>query len=195
MPISQLTANSYGAGTVSGTALSPTAVRDGLGPGTVLQVVNTYLTAPTSQSIAGGYTTYTDLTGFSATITPASVNSKILVFVRWFGEMSPQTEIYNTMWNLKRNGTLIGQPAQPGSLTIGIHMAAISYYANDNDSTPETCFFNYYDSPNSTAAVTYQVSLSCPTGSTLYTNRCVNSATSGGYERGTSSIMLMEIAG
>ncbi len=164
-------------------------------PGSVVQVINTYLTAPTTQSITGGVTTYNDLTGFSATITPKSSNSKIYMTVRWFGEFSNQGLNYETMWNIKRNGTLIGQPPQPGSLPLGIHMTAISYWANDNDSTPETLFFDYYDSPGTVSALTYQVSIVCTSSFTLYTNRCVNGATTGGYERGTTSITLFEIAG
>ena len=163
-------------------------------PGQIIQVVNTYLTAPTSQSITAGYTTYNDLSGFAATITPRSTSSKIYMTVRWFGEFSDQSQNYNTMWNIRRNGTALGQPPQPGSLVIGIHMTAISYWANDNDSTSETIFFDYYDSPASTSPLTYQVSLITNSGFTLYSNRCVNATTSGGYERGTSSITLFEIS-
>jgi hypothetical protein len=163
-------------------------------PGQIIQVVNTYLTSPTSQSISAGYNVYNDLSGFAATITPRSASSKIYMTVRWFGEFGDQSQNYNTMWNIKRNGTLLGQPPQPGTLTIGIHMTAISYWANDGDSTPETCFFDYYDTPATTSPVTYQVSIACPNAYTLYTNRCVNATTSGGYERGTSSITLFEIS-
>lgn len=164
-------------------------------PGHIIQVVNTYLKDPFSQSISAGYNVYNDISSFSATITPKNINSKIYMTVRWFGEISAQTSLQNMCWNIKRNGTLIGQPAQPGSLPLGIHMAAISYTGDNADSTPETCFFDYYDSPASISALTYQVSVNCGDAITLYTNRCVNSATSSTYERGTSSITLFEIAG
>ena len=160
----------------------------------VLQVVDTFYSVPTSQSFTGGVTLFTDVLGLSASITPRSVTSRILIFVRWWGEISSQVEIYNTMWSLRRNGTVIGLPNQPGSLCIGIHSASISYYGNDNDSTPEMMNFHYVDSPATTSPVTYQVCLSCHNSVTFYTNREVNAATSGGYERGTSGITLMEIA-
>ena len=163
-------------------------------PGQIIQEVNTYLTTPTSQTMTSGYTNYNDISGFAATITPRSTNSKIYITVRWIGEFNPQSAVYNYMWNLKRNGTLIGQPSQPGSVPIGIHMGAISYQANDADSTPETVFFDYYDSPASISALTYQVSIAGTDALTLFTNRCVNATTSGGYERGTSSITLFEIS-
>ena len=164
-------------------------------PGQIIQVVNTYLTTPTSQSISAGYNVYNDISGFAATITPRSVNSKIYMTVRWFGEYGDVGQLWNSMWNIKRKGTLVGQPSQPGTLTIGIHVGALSYYGGaDNDSTPESVFFDYYDTPASTSALTYQVSLAGTDALTLYTNRCVNSTTSGGYERGTSSITLFEIS-
>ena len=99
------------------------------------------------------------------------------------------------MWSVKRNGTPVGQPSQPGSLIIGIHMGALSYYGADNDSTGETIFFDYYDTPATLSSITYQVCLATATAFTLYTNRNVNGTSSGGYERGTSSITLFEIAG
>ncbi len=73
-------------------------------------------------------------------------------------------------------------------------MAAISYYANDGSSTPEMMFFDFYDSPATTSAVTYQVyANSVNAAITLFTNRTV---TAGGasYEYGSSSITLWEIA-
>lgn len=164
-------------------------------PGHIIQVVNTYVSSPSSLSIPASYNTYTDIPGITASITPKNANSKIYMTVRWFGEYSPQTIAYEVMFNMKRNGNLIGQPPQPGTVAIGIHMAAISYYANDADSTPETCFFDYYDTPSTTSSLTYQLCVSSVSAGTMYINRCVNATTSGGYERGTSSITLFEIAG
>lgn len=164
--------------------------------GHVIQVVNKYQTTDYTVSVPSVYNTYTDLTGLNAVITPKSASSSIYMFVRWFGEYNPVASMgWNTMFNVKRNGSLIGQPPQPGALTIGIAMASLSYYANDNDSTPEMAFFDYYDSPATTSQLTYQVCVSCNSGGTMYVNRCVNAATTGGYERGTTSITLMEIAG
>lgn len=164
-------------------------------PGHIIQVVNTYLKDPFSQSLPASYNTYTDVTGLSASITPKSVNSKIYMTVRWFGEFSSQGSTQNVCWNIKRNGTLIGQPPQPGSLPIGIHMAAIAYTGDNADSTPETCFYDYYDSPATVSSLTYQVTVNSSDSITMYTNRCVNATTSSSYERGTSSITLFEIAG
>lgn len=164
-------------------------------PGSVVQMVNTYQVDPYSIGVSSTYNATADLTGLAATITPKSASSKIYMVVRWFGEYNPLASMgWNTMFNVKRNGTLIGQPPQPGTLTLGITIAALSYYSSDSDSTPEMAMFDYMDSPNTTSATTYQVCVSSNSGGTMFVNRCVNAATSGGYERGTSSITLWEIA-
>lgn len=165
-------------------------------PGHVIQVVNTFYKTPASLSIPGSYNTYTNVPGISASITPKNANSKIYMTIRWFGEFAPTSMTWEAMFSVTRNGTVIGQPDPNGSNTLGIHMAALSYWAaGDADSTPETCFFDYYDSPATTSALTYQLCIASYTGGTMYVNRCVNATTSGSYERGTSSITLFEIAG
>lgn len=164
-------------------------------PGHIIQVVNTYQVDPYSLSVPSTYNTLTDLPGLAATITPKSDASKIYMIVRWFGEFNPVSSMgWSTMFNIKRNGSAIGLPPQPGTLTLGIAMASLSYFANDNDSTPEMAMFDYLDSPSSTSALTYQVCVASNSGGSMFVNRCVNATTSGGYERGTSSITLMEIA-
>ena len=164
-------------------------------PGHIIQVVNTYQVDPYSLSVPSTYNTLTDLPGLAATITPKSASSKIYMVVRWFGEYNPVSSMgWSTMFNVKRNGNPIGLPPQPGTLTLGIAMASLSYFANDNASTPEMAMFDYLDSPASTAALTYQVCVASNTGGSMFLNRCVSATVSGGYERGTSSITLMEIA-
>jgi hypothetical protein len=164
-------------------------------PGHVIQVVNTKIVTPTAVSVPASYTTHTDIPSLAASITPKSATSQILVTVNWFGEFNPQTSVWNTVFNLKRNGTVISVPAGAPSTTnpCGITMATASYYASDANSTPEIAAFQYLDSPASTSALIYQVSVVAAEASTLYTNRTVG-ATTGVYEYGTSMITLMEIA-
>ena len=164
-------------------------------PGHIIQVVNTYLNTPFSQSVSGSFATYNDISGLAATITPKSINSKIYITVRWFGEYSSTDQAYNSMFGLKRNSSVIGLTGVAN--LYGLHQPSISYTFTDVDSTPENCFFDYYDSPASISTLTYQVYICVQTSQTLYTNRVVgaSSASSPTYERGTSSITLMEIAG
>ena len=166
-------------------------------PGSVLQVVNTYYTTATSVSIPSGYNTYTDVTGLTASITPKSSSSTIYIRVRFFGEFSVTNVNWDSMWQVKRNTTPIRQGAQGGVQNIGVTQGFLSYLADNSDSTPEMAYFDVYDTPATTSALTYQVAISQTYGSTqtLYINRCVNASTSGGYERGTSSITVWEFAG
>jgi hypothetical protein len=119
----------------------------------------------------------------------------VFISVKWFGEFSVQSSIYNSVFNIKRNGTVISVPAGAPSTTntCGISTASISYEAADTSSTPEMAAFDFYDSPSSIATLTYQVCVTTDGACTLYTNRVVTAA-SGGYEYGTSMITLMEIA-
>lgn len=164
-------------------------------PGSIVQVINTFYTTPTSVALPASYNTYTDIPGITATITPKSSNSKIYMTVRWFGEFSVQSSTNDTMFSVKRNGTPIGQPPQPGTLPLGIAVGSLSYFVDNADSTPESGFFDFYDSPATVNTLTYNLCAVASSAVTLYINRCVNGATSSSYERGTSSITLFEIAG
>jgi hypothetical protein len=159
----------------------------------VLQVINTTLYTPTAVAIPNNATANTNIPDFFATITPKKTTSRILVQVRWFGELNPQTSNWNTMFGLKRNGTAVGvNPSTAGGAT-GISMAALGYYASDANSTPEMMFFDFYDTPNTISALTYQVYANSTETPTIYTNRTV---ASGGvnFEFGSSTITLWEIA-
>jgi hypothetical protein len=154
-------------------------------------MVHNSITTPTSVALVASGSTHTNVPDFFATITPKRTNSKIYITVRWFGEFAPQTSSWNTMFGIKRNGTTIGlNPSYTGTAAQGISMASIGYYASDAASTPEMMYLDYYDSPSSTSALTYQVYASSAEAPTLYTNRTVGT----GGEFGRSSITLWEIA-
>ena len=154
-----------------------------------------YIDQAYSQSVT--QSTLTDVVPFSITITPTSVNSKIAIFVNWFGEHQT-TSGWDTMYGLKRNGGAIGSPLNVGNRTGGMAMAANSYYTptGDDNSTPEALSFYYLDSPGTTLPVTYQLTVLTGTAAlTLYTNRTVGDVNQASdYERGTSSIVAIETA-
>lgn len=162
-------------------------------PGSVVQMVNTTIYTPTAVSLPNNKEANTNITDFLCAITPKSTSSLVYVQVRWFGEISPQTQSWNTMFGLKRNGTPVGvnPNATSGTAAYGISMAALGYYASDAASTPEMLFLDFYDSPATTSAVTYQVyANTVGATATLYTNRTVGTA----GEYGSSTITLWEIA-
>jgi len=160
-------------------------------PGSVVQVVNTTLYTPTSVGLNGA-SNFVNIPSFAATITPKSASSRIYVTARWFGESSPQNTNWDTTFGLRRNGTVIGQNPSAGGLN-GISMAALSYYADDGNSTPEMMYLDFWDTPATTAALTYQVYAASFNPSTLFTNRTVG-ASGANYEYGSSTITLWEIA-
>ena len=162
--------------------------------GSVVQVVNTTLYTPTAVTLPAAAATNTSIPDFFAVITPKKATSRILVQVRWFGELNPQTANWDTMFGLKRNGTAVGVNPNTAGGATGISMASLSYYLADAASTPEMMFFDFYDSTGVTSALTYQVYANCTsTTPTIYTNRTVT-ASSASYEYGSSTITLWEIA-
>jgi len=179
---------------LNGTNISSgTVARARLPAGSILQVVGIHYITPTSQSMTGG--AINNITGLEAVITPTSTSSRILMFVRWFGEHGTTAQSWDSVFGVTRDGTAIGLPDANGSSKRGITIGTISHIAQDADSTPESVFYNYLDSPSTTSAVTYRAYFTPQSTETLYTNRTVNASTAVDFERGTSSIILMEIAG
>lgn len=163
-------------------------------PGSVIQVVNVDNVTRTSQGVAAN--TILDISGLVATITPKRNTSKIIIQARWFGEVTGQPILWDSIFGVSRNGTQIGRQPDPGATIIsGISIGTLSYTADDATSTPEAMNFFLSDSPNSTSALTYRITFLSSGAGTLFTNRTVgwaNQAT--GHELGTSGIMLMEVA-
>jgi len=162
------------------------------GPNHLPQSIQTYFTTPTSQAFSASITG--EVAGLSASIVPKSVNSKIFITVRWMGEFSNDTYVYNSMWGLRRNSAAIGAPVDSGVRIAGMQTATQSYIVADNNSTPETMNFTYLDSPATTSVCTYTVTFLSYSGLTMYTNRTVGDTNAKEYERGTSCITLLEVA-
>ena len=146
-------------------------------PGHVIQVVQTVK----SDTFTMNSTTFTDVTGFSATITPTSTTSKILVVV---DTQVSGAQTYNVKLALVRGAstylhTKVQRIAQDGQ-------AIYREY-------PLT--YSYLDSPSTTSATTYKLQMNV-NGQPAYLNR---PADLGGYtpsgSESNSTITLMEIAG
>jgi hypothetical protein len=136
----------------------------------VLQVVQgTYATQVTNST-----TTYTD-TGLTATITPRSTSSKILVFVTMNGlEKSTGNSTNSHAFKLLRDATLVSEYAQYINYTNSA-LALMSGHP-----------FNYLDSPSSTSALVYKVQ---------FKNMTAASAVYVQSNSNISTITLMEIQG
>ncbi len=190
MPLSKI--QSAGIESVSGVA----------GGGNILQVVNHTETDFTTFTFNGtqGLDTLllasnvADSTSHvSAAITPSATSSKILIQVCVFYE--PSVSEQEVLWDIYRDSTKLGSP-KVGSRRGGIASASINHVNTNNDSTPESRNYWFVDSPNSTSAITYAASFNTSqTSGSLHLNRTVTDTNSASFERGVSSIILMEIAG
>jgi hypothetical protein len=148
--------------------------------GSVLQVVQAIKTDTFSTSS----TSFVDVTGMSATLTPASASNKVLVIVNMTVGQWPNNFAVS---NLVRNGTAIAQPT-----TASTFQASMNSYPGDiggSGSSQLVQVLTWLDSPNSVSAVTYKVQM-LTTGGTAWVNARPVS------QNGTtvSSITLMEIA-
>jgi len=191
-----------GTPSLAATALTGTIAAARLPAGSVLQVVHTAKAntfSGTSVLDNGAY--FIDVTGMSASITPSSTSSKILIMTTIYGG---NHNAYNFSYRLKRTigGTttfpIVGTSEGGRPVSTGL----INAYENSGHAY---WVFNvggiHQDSPNTTSAITYQVQCGSynhvPAG-TVYINRSYNfvNAGTGDYDNiPVSTITLMEIAG
>ena len=158
---------------IAATQLTGTIAASVLPAGSVLQVVQGILTTPVSTSSG----TYADI-GLTASITPRSASSKVLVLVNGFG--------YASTFDTFAQITLVR-----GATTI-ISFNCILGYVTASVGGSGSMSTAYLDSPSSTSSTTYKVQWRKESGGgTLTLNN--NSGTA--PTSSTSTIVLMEIQG
>ena len=145
------------------------------GGGKVLQVVQaTYSTPVTIAS-----TTYTD-TGLSASITPSSTSSKILIFINQGYYASRNVNATGGVGiRILRGATAVFDPS-PGKYEIAYHQAVGATKIVSGAFAPIT----YLDSPATTSSITYKTQ-----GAEFVTNDSASIS----FNDGISQITLMEI--
>ena len=156
------------------------------GAGKVLQVVQTVKQDSFSASVSEN--NFSAITGLSASITPSSTSSKILVMFSVMTSMEGTNGTPGIV--LYRNGSaLSGARGTSGSYNLTAFCTMV--YATNLPGGNVN--FQYLDSPSSTSQQTYQ----CYLGSDQSGNyQCgVNRTRSGNQEGAASSITLMEIQG
>ena len=166
--------------------------RDGLPSGSsggVIQIVH----ANTSSHTYNNNTTYADINGVTATITPTRSDSKIL--------------IQCTLAIIKEaNHSFLGRVVRNGSVISGSGGVAESGHSNQDDGTwwlvrttihsANPLMVSYLDSPSSTSALTYKAQGKSSASSKYYAiNRTINSEDNVYASPGFSSITLMEVSG
>ena len=182
-----------GTGTISGIStggISDTkAVADAAMPaGAILQVVQVVKT----DTFSSNSDTFTDLTGLSATITPSATSSKVLVQVSLvFGGSN---DAYGA-GQLLRDSTVLGLAPSDGNRTQSTF--TLNGEGDTNQHKLQNLGFTYLDSPNTTSATTYKLQGRTYTGDNRYftINKTYLDGNNGYNQRGTSRIVLMEVAG
>jgi hypothetical protein len=160
-----------------------TALPSGVG-GKVLQVVTTSKTDVFTSTTGG---TPTDVTGFSASITPSSASNKVLVLVNFTHSTSGTNATGSAL--LLRGSTPISKGTTAGSRAQGFAWSG-QYGGTWNGINVSV---SYLDSPATTSSTTYKIQIvseqTCVVGAT---SRDLDDAYHGRY---ASNITLIEIAG
>ena len=156
--------------------------------GGIIQVVQTQLTSIVT--IAGA--SFSDITGLSASITPRSTSSKILVC--WQVTTNANTQNHTIAFRLMRGATAINVGDAAGSR---LRATAASSTVGGGDH-PLTHSGTFLDSPATTSSTTYKLQLATESGQTTVVNRNNNADTDGTdpkFSRYASNIILMEVSG
>jgi len=139
------------------TLYAPADVAKASGGGSVVQVQYTQIEEPHTDTLVGR--TPLTLGWFYVTITPKSANSVIKIDMSWSGQTMAYayTHGFNISRAISGGDTTILAPSGGGdvgsrypfikSVGVGLHLNLTT--------VPDTCDLMWYDTPNTTAAVTY----------------------------------------
>ena len=160
-------------------------------PGGVVQVQQTVKTDSWSASPSTG--SFSEVTGFSVSITPTKTTSKVLVMVNaYLGCYN-----YQIKGLVKRNGTTIAVGDAAGTRPrVSFNLNAYAGSASNDSYHLLPTAFTYLDSPSSTSTCTYTVELSCYGGNWVGFNRSYTWQENANDYEGlpVSTITVMEIA-
>tara|TARA_R110002126_G_C10289746_1_gene485922 strand:+ start:26 stop:559 length:534 start_codon:yes stop_codon:yes gene_type:complete len=169
-------------GSDGGTAVTTTTQK-------VLQVVS----VSKSDTYTSSGTTFADITGLAASITPSATTSKIMVIIDVGYSFA---DVNNTNFNLRalRDATVIAAGDTAGSRDLGFFGAinASAFYSTYSGLLRTGV--SHLDSPSSTSSLIYKVQGRISFGSnTFYINRSATDTDSSRFVRSSSTITLMEI--
>ena len=162
-------------------AISAAKLASGVG-GKVLQVVSTTKTTNFSTSSQ----TFTDITGFSASITPSSSSNKILLvcsMITGGDDSSPRLR-------LLRDSTPIAistETSAVSSLMSDARLSGVRHGVSNG--------FTFLDTPSTTSATTYKFQMRSAQGGACDFNHSGFDSTASTTDDGVSTINLLEIAG
>ena len=170
---------------VSGNVLTAAQLNDVRGAFRVLQVISVLKT----DTFTASTTTFTDITGLSATITPSATTSKIFVFANVQGSNAAQVD--TATLQLVRGSTLIAQGDAAGSRVVGT--SSLNGGADGNVMSANIVAF--LDSPATTSATTYKIQGRSNQAANMFViNRPYTDTNSAVSSRVVSTITVMEIS-
>lgn len=156
--------------------------------GKVVQTLNIRVDSRPTYTVSN---TPTIMTEFNQIITPKYASSKILVV--W--EVGYEAG-YNAVFNIYRNGSILsnGYNTEIGNVHYSGYAAAA--YDVDVASTPNRTNITFFDTPATTAQLTYGLSFRSASASsqTIYINRTASSTGGTDYENQVSLGYVQEIA-
>ena len=158
-----------------------------LGKTGILQVIQVEKT----DTFSSNSDTFVDLTGLSATITPSATSSKVLVQASVvFGGSNDSY----AAGQLVRGSTVLGLAPADGDRTRSTF--TLNWIGTSGQHKLSNLGFSYLDAPNTTSATTYKLQGRVHTGDSRYftINKTQNDGNQGWNQRGTSRIILMEVA-
>jgi hypothetical protein len=141
-------------GKVPAAGLASGAARTNFGAGAVLQVV----TASTLSNTNTSSTSYVDVGGLTASITPSSSSSKILVLLNCSGLVSkPGSSTYGDIYMaLVRGSTVLSEDRKAINFGVSTWSDFFAGFA-----------FSHLDSPSSASSVTYKAQVKSPSSSPM----------------------------
>jgi hypothetical protein len=129
---------------------------------------------------------YVDVTGWTATITPSATTSKILVVYSATTSVSAATY---TGFQIVRGSTAIGNGTASGS-----KVAANKAYYDAAGAGGESIYGSFLDSPSTTSATTYKMQVKNHTTNTLYVGATFTNVDNAACYSTLTNITLMEIS-
>ena len=162
-----------------------TALPAAIPTGRILQVVTTTKT----DAFNTNSSSYVDVTGLSAAITPSSTSNKILIVLNITGSNNTADRVFG--FQLVRGSTAIALGGSSGSRSVGTVAGAV-----ETKNTKMGSFsMNFVDTPSTTSATTYKVQTKCQGASDDVRVNSNGGDQNAAYNfRTVSTITLMEIA-
>jgi hypothetical protein len=159
------------------------------GAGKILQVQSTVKTDTFSESLSAFAISASNITGLTASITPSSASSKVLVIVELNAASSGSPIVSGQIF---RDSTAIGIGDEAGNrVRVSGHLQAASGL-----NAQARASMSFLDSPATTSSLTYGFRNYNPSASTatIYVNRSQGDSDTTQYARSMSTITLMEVS-